>query len=497
MIANTRASQYVINTYLFVMLAIFPLVTNGNYFDILDIKWIACVIPTILFLIVWLVMLIATKKSVRKTNSSYRLFAIFTALLIISVIIGMAMCRSVSHLKASFWGVTGRYLGVMVIVPLCLAILVIAKRYTVSPLLLYFLGISSAIIFILQILHEFKIDSFNMWVGMPRDQIKLFASTIGNINFNATYNCIVLSIFMTVLVLMKRSNSDCIRNRVLLITLIALGFAGSICTRSNGFYLGIAATFIVLFIYVLKNMDCLNRLLLLLAIWIASSSLVALMYRTAEHRFELRSISGMMIQPEIIHAELALLMALFLASRFMGPRVIRIVLVVTGVVALLGAVWLVTAGPDSFIHFSDINDHTGHNRVYVWRRTLDMLSSYSSLGWLFGCGINEFQFAFSDFCGDEMRALGYNIFIDAHSEYLQSIAATGICGCIGYWGLIVSTIISNMKAVNRNPISIIAVVCLVTFMAQGLVYGPQITTTPLILLLVGIFRSEINESRYI
>lgn len=475
------------------MLALFPLFNHGNYFDILDAKWIACLAPTLLFLAICVVLVVTAKMPLNKANTSYKLFMAFTVLYALSVIIGMTMCQPLQHLRISFWGLTGRYLGVMVIVPLLAAILIISKYYRMRPALGYSFGISSAIIFILQILNEFRIDLFNMWAGVPAEQLKLFSGTIGNINFNATYNCIVLSIFMAMLVVLERRQNSRTLN-LLLSVLIILGFAGSICIRSNGFYLGIAATFIVLFIYTIRHMECLNRLLLLITLWVTASSMVALIYRTAEHHFELKSISKMMTQPQIIFAELTLIMALYLATQFLSPKISRILLIVAGMATLAGATWLVVAGSEAFIDPSNITDHTGHNRVYVWRRTLDMMAEYSPLGWLFGCGINEFQFAFSDFCGNEMQALGYNIFIDAHSEYLQALAATGVLGFVGYFGMIVSTLVVNIRRASRNPFALIAVACLITFLTQGLVYGPQITTTPLILILVGIFRSEITES---
>lgn len=468
--------------YVFIMLAVFPLATNGNYFDILDVKWMFAVIPTCLYLIATLIIRFVGKNNL-STNTSdyYKFFWISTMLFIAGTVIGTLFC---SNPLISFWGITGRYLGIMVIVPLVIAMLQIAKRYKQNRIVIYGTAIAALIIFLIQIFNEFKIDPFGMWEGIQRFEKELFASTIGNLNFNATYNCMVLSIALATLM---NSSSD--KVRILKSVFVAIGFAASICIRSNGVFLGLGVAVIIALIYTVKHTEKIVNFAYMIASFATGSLLIAIMYKVAAKSFKIKSLSALAIDTKIIILEFVLVVVLYLVSTKFEEKTNRIILLTLSIVSIAVLCKVVFFGNAAILDYSEIDDHTMHNRVYVWRKTIEYIKTFGPIQFLFGCGINDFQFGFVEFCGAEMQQLGYKTFIDAHSEFLQAFASTGLIGFVGYLGMLVTTIIQSFRD-RANENTLVTISFITAFMAQGLVYGPQITTTPLLFIMLGVFWSK-------
>lgn len=468
--------------YVFIMLAIFPLATSDNYFDILDVKWLFTVIPTCIFILIAIILKLARKDRLKLYSSNTNMLFIPSMLLITSIVIGTFFCLEP---LVSFWGITGRYLGVMVLVPLIISMLLLSTHFEYSRVILYAIAISSLIIFILQIFNEFKIDIFGMWAGLQKFEIRLFTSTIGNRNFNATYNCMILS--MAVAMLVSNHKQKTTVELALSMIYIAIGFAASICLRSDGFFLGMAAALVAIVIYLVKNIEKLKGLAyVMLAFGIGSLGLL-LLRGVADKSFKLKSLSAFAVDYKVIALEIIFAVIIYLLSNKFKDKTNRLILIGLVLVAIAVMLSTICLGKNPVINYSKIDDHSFHNRVYVWRMTLEYVKTFSPMQLLFGCGINDFQFGFVDFCGKEMESLGYNTFIDAHSEYLQALASTGLIGFIGYLGMLITTLIHSFK--NRKN-GIIAISFVITFMAQGLVYGPQITTTPILFIMLGIFWSR-------
>lgn len=468
--------------YVFIMLAIFPLATSDNYFDILDIKWLFTVIPTSLFILIAIVLKFAKKDRLKLYSSNNRILFIPSMLFITSIVIGMFLCLEP---LVSFWGITGRYLGLMVLVPLIVSMLLLSSHFEYSRVVLYAIAVSSLIIFVIQIFNEFKIDIFGMWAGLQKFEIRIFTSTIGNRNFNATYNCMILSMGIAMLVSNYKQKSRL--ELVLLMIYIAIGFAASICLRSDGFFLGIAAALITIVLYLVKNIEKIKGLAYVMFACGIGSLGILFLRNVVEKSFKLKSLSEFAIDYKVIALEIVFALIIYLISIKFTNKTNRFILIGLVLITIAFIVSAVFFGSNPVLNYSKIGDHSFHNRVYVWRKTLEYIKTFTPIQLLFGCGINDFQFGFVDFCGQEMQELGYNTFIDAHSEYLQAFASTGLIGFVGYMGMLITTFTHSLK--NKTN-GIIATSFIIAFMAQGLVYGPQITTTPILFVMLGIFWSR-------
>lgn len=403
--------------YVALMLGVFPLITLGEYSTILEVKWLFCMTAEVLYVISALIYIAVRIKGKGSTlclsevygDRSGGVFLVCVLIYSVCIVLGNVLCE---HKAATLLGVGGKYLGVLTILLSMAAMLAISEYYQRSRIVEIVFAAACALVYLMQILNGLGFDPLGMKEGILEDQGELFAGTLGNLNFNATFNCITAACFMSAAAVYSCSR----KTRAILIFLSAEGIAGSVCCRSTGVYLGLGA-----------------------------AALVIIGYMAWRHS--------------------KLLMWIYVSIVVIGS-------------VMTFVIW---AG--------HISDHSGHNRVFIWKRTLELFMDYPFVQKMFGCGFNEYRFEIFEFCADEMKQGGYNVFEDAHSEYLQALAATGIIGFLGYFGLIFSTLKKGVEILKENILGLVAVTCIVAFLAQGLVYGPTIVTTPILFVIIGLFWS--------
>ena len=79
--------------------------------------------------------------------------------------------------------------------------------------------------------------------------------------------------------------------------------------------------------------------------------------------------------------------------------------------------------------------------------------------------------------------------MDAHNELLQILTTMGILGAVGYFGLIIGTIVKSAKSVAAKPVMLLGVIVLFGYLAQALVNNPTVFLTPYLFLMLGMIKS--------
>lgn len=102
-----------------------------------------------------------------------------------------------------------------------------------------------------------------------------------------------------------------------------------------------------------------------------------------------------------------------------------------------------------------------------------------------GHGMNRFFVPFYKYFYEEMMSRFTSPYIDAHNELLQMLVTTGIMGCAGYMGMMISGVYNGVKKYASNPLVLVEVMVLSSYLLQGIVNNPQVFTLPLIFLFMG------------
>lgn len=486
--------------YVNFLLFLFPLFYRNYYIDILRAKRDFFLTTTGIFLFLYFLLIVLRNREKQKREIFWKRkeekkgLYIWGMVYLLGLVAGWLFS---AYKEDCFWGLQGRYLGVLALgMGVCVS-WVIAQNFRWNQVIAGAGMLSSSIIFLLQILDEWKIDPLGMKRNLIEKQHRIFTSTIGNLNFNATFNCMVLGVAMVCFILCRKTYM-----KIVSVIWLALGFAAAFCCRSDSAFLGIGAVFLVCFWYALKQRILWMGVGTMAALFTAVSVILAFLCHFLERpSYPMEGAAQILLRSEILVFELCFIVFLYVGNRILSGKnsvfypyleqIYRGVLLVA-VVILIVCFYLanraeVKIPEENWLHYFQITKYWGSNRGYVWKRSLELFREYSWIQKLFGCGANCFSYGFQKAFGWEVSSIKNQVFIDAHSEYLQMLMTTGIIGCIGYFGMIGSTLMHSIRSLQKdeNKSALVGIGFLTAFLAQGLVNNPQIATTPFLFIGLG------------
>lgn len=105
------------------------------------------------------------------------------------------------------------------------------------------------------------------------------------------------------------------------------------------------------------------------------------------------------------------------------------------------------------LHHLVLTDSSFNDRGYIWRRTTSAIKDEPLLRKLFGNGLNSFRSVM-----DTLQKLPFDSgYADPHNEFLQMTMNMGLLGLIGYFDLLISTLIRGLRSWKADSFHIITV----------------------------------------
>lgn len=493
--------EYLTGVYVGFMLLVFPLVFHNAYFDIFATKRRVYLTVTGIFLIVaaLLVLVLLLRRSLRLNEKIPKEIIIFCLLEFFLFLFSLLLVDNPTEM---FWGERGRRLGVLVMCMCVLTLLIIAAygQWTTSLLWSFLIGAFGVYFF--QITDEWQMNLLGMHLENVQDSA--FISTIGNVNFNSAFNCLTLPVGMALYMTCKDKISRWVYGIFCLV-----GFAATICCRSDSGIIGFVVAFLVLFFVQKGDRESNIRFANLFAIWCGASALIAVCYSVGrQSAYGIVGAMGLLIQWKfiLIEAVCAVVWHVLLWRLGNGEKLwkrlhkavaIGILCIVAVVVILL---IVVNAGGVDMTKYPNIskyvvfNDRWGSARGFIWKETWKQYLQFDIKKLLFGCGLTNYKTTAIIESAEVGLAAGATI--DAHCEFLQMLFTTGIVGVIGYFGISLSVLVRCIRAYRRNcPEALAGVLAVSTYLAQGMFNNPQIATTPLLFVMLGIFCAMLREKK--
>lgn len=93
-----------------------------------------------------------------------------------------------------------------------------------------------------------------------------------------------------------------------------------------------------------------------------------------------------------------------------------------------------------------------------------------------------------------MAYLGSNL-RDPHNELMQVLVDMGLLGVLGYFGLLIATLIQAFRTWKKNEVQIAVIVTLCVYLIQGLVNGYSIYHLPLLFLFLGLANGGMTRTK--
>ncbi len=517
-------SNAVVNYYLLVMFAVFPLFVSvffdgsfpfmhfdNGFFGIRHQKFYFFIAVSAIALIVE-VMLIITNISAEKKDNTLRKSFFDTlsvtdwaaAALLVSCTLSTIFS---SHPDLAFWGeITigsggiGRNNGLFLIILYVLLYFMISRLYRFREYVFVGLSVSCGIVYLLTVLNGYYIDPLNMLTQFKTSQPNVymeFFSTIGNKNMLASFICVTLPALFVMSVITEKQ-----WKRVLYLVSTGLGAMAMLIGDSDSALLGMGVFLMVFLVVFVRNITRLKRYFLALTVMLASFKLARLFSLMMNDNYkELGDLIKLLLFSPLVYVLLTAA-ALITAALYLLDSKKPDLTVPKAVPVIIGACFgvMVAAVLSVFFYFSVIdtetdlgsmekllrmNDAWGTHRGIMWLRSFNIFGDANLWQKLFGTGPDTFYFAFEPYFS-QLQEYGNSSTDAAHNEYINYLITIGLVGTISYLVFTGSALVRGFKASKKYPVALACAGAVVCYLAQATVNIALPIATPLFFLFVAM-----------
>lgn len=491
----------------FLMVGIFPLFYTNNYINIVQSKrFFFEIVSFIVFVLTVIIIFFfgGAKYFLRDFAAKITLWHRISLMLLCSGLIISTVASD--NIADSIFAPTGRMLGVTVIVMSMIAFIIISLYLRPGKWLVWTAVIVNSFMAVLIIADNWQHDLLGMKNNLVSYQYYKFTGTMGNININASYMSIVIPALMSLFLIAGELLRDVWLDIAIYISMMLM-LAASICVRSDSILYCLMLAVAVLWFYTMAKGHNYARLSLInFAIAISYSCVGAAYMLNTENSYKFSDTgiflcAGKGLLIIWLMAILSFVFAIVKSKKesFSLKPVAWICLALAVLAVLFIVVMTIAAnfvsdfGETGFISRFYISDSFGNNRGYVWRRTIIMIKNEGIVSFLAGHGMNRFYVPFNMYWLEEMNTKFSVPYIDAHNEFLQMLVSMGLLGALGYFGMMAASLVNGIKNHAKNPICLVEINVICSYILQGIVNNPQVFTLPLIFVFMGIIRSNIKE----
>lgn len=512
-IPKYTVKEALVNYYLFIMFALFPLFFSNRFFNIRHDKFYFFIILTDALLVAELLIIatytIDNTAAVNQTKERADKLPLYKTLSFTdwAVLAFLAVCIVSTllsdHPYEAFFGESlsaasaGRNSGLLLIIFYVVAYFLITRLFHYFEYVFVAFACGSALVFILAILNSFYIDPFQMFVGLDEHQQIIFTSTIGNINLLSSFICVALPVMITLSVHTQKNSL-----RALYLVVSGIGFASLMVADSDSGILGLGGFLIIYLIWYSRRIDRLKRYFLAVSVMLIFSKLLRLFSLIMNDRNKgMDTYQSFFVYSNSSYILLAAIGLITIGLYLLDSKKPGITLSKAVPITLTVIFALIAAAVISIVvYFSCIdtktdlgnlntllrfNDKWGTHRGFMWIRSMWIFGDFSFIDKIFGCGPDTFYFAFSPYF-EELTKFGDSSTNAAHNEYINYLITVGIAGLAAYLAIVGGAIARAVKTAKQNPLAIVFVSAVICYSVQAVVNISQPITTPLFIIFIAL-----------
>lgn len=484
-----------VEVYLLFIMVLFVLYCKEGYvqYDLYkrNLFYVGSSMFIVISLVLWLLSFAEEKE-----NSWNKLFGkmdFWLVGILGSWFIGMLTCGDKA---TAFSGDVYRYMGVAYLGLGIVGMWIISRYAQWTIWLSRVMVIVGCGIYLWQTMNCYYIDPLN-WTY--NGQYHALMGPLANLNQNACYDAMFVGIAMAMFLLAKKKE-----DKIGFGIFLFLGYVGGIACTSSTFYLGLAALFVGMLIYVLQHFEFLWRFWVEMAMFVGAVILhKALFYLFDDERIVLESVTQLLFDTRMIVVLIIVLLVtailIKIGAKFFESKGVLLSWLVLGAVVLVIVVFIVgvayantghaVEGDGSILSYLIINDMTGNARGVAWRTSIGLLGHETIVQKLFGIGLNNFsQEVYKYYAQDLVLVFGeQNILADAHNVFLDLLISSGIVGVVSFFGISVHILAKAIRLAKQQPVMLIVIMGIVAWMAVGLLNANLIVTTQIYFGMLGVF----------
>ncbi len=479
--------------YILIMLVIFPVFNTQKLFNLDNDKTNFFLVATITYACI---MLLAVVKTVLNWLKQDGLFlppfkitpAAFALLLVLAVILSTIFSLNIHK---SLFGVVSRNISSLCLL-LGIMVFFAVRQYGVfHKIILWGWMAGSAIIYIIGIFCACGINIFYIQDGIIPSELALFLTPLSNTNCNTCYVCLALPPIIVLYMTCKDRFSQILYGVYIYVAILFIYLI-----KTDAAILTIIFGMILLGYFALESPDWAERYVHIAGIYFGTKlTIKVLLFFFEKKMLPFKGAALLLMKNEILILDLLCCLLLIvilrwhsglLREKLAGIR--KQLLFATFAAGLLFILCILYANimssrltQDSVLQRLVLTDKTFNERGYMWRVTGSALANAPLGRKLVGCGLN----CQVNFLGKSTYFPNGKIFNDPHCEILQITLNMGLIGLIGYFGLLISTLVNALKNWRKSNSQIIVAFTLALFLVQGLTNACAIYHLPLLFIFLG------------
>lgn len=488
--------------YLFLLFTCYPLIVHNGYTDLLVVKTYFFYAITVGYFVCMISVSVAAhfrsadRKRMALPSVTWSGTGIFLLLFCGSVLLSFFH----SGQKAALWyGTYGRNFGLLAF--LCCAGMCVCVFYHFRYRRFVFFGAmaAGAVAMGIAVFNYLGWDVLSMYGGTEFPKDFAFISTLGSINVFASYAGLLLSFEMALFFLCR----EC-RSKMVYGVFCFIGFCAMPASNSDGIYLVIGVTFLVLF-FLCREWDTERLVWLLLAEFAAAGLLMGALGEVERGSgMSLGGICGRMSDIRIHLFLLAVSALAWLCLHWLakkgkeeaekawrryrraaaGGMSAAVVLLVIGLIVLPIALQPGQAEEllGDWYPYLYFGSRWGSGRLEIWRASFLIFERMSLWEKCFGYGLSGFYLAAEAYLKDNMELIytARGVMTDAHNVYLQYLVTIGAAGAASFAGVLLCLMREFWKRSKEEPANAAFLILLTAFAVQAAVNNVHIYIEPVV-----------------
>lgn len=515
---DKNVRDYVNYIYVGVIFSLFIFVMHNAYSDITKTKYDFFMCTSVVYIFLYIGAAVIDRyishdsKTVGNTHKNFMsdITSSPGTYILLFMLANIVSCCLSYDFTESFYGTSGRYMGMLAYVIMCLAAFCLSLRYEGSVIIKWIIAVSVFVMNLIAFLQYGGIDVFYLREGIKKkSQIDKFVSTIGNINVYSSAVVLFGAFFFACAVFADRKNK---KERIYGIASLVEIFVTGIClfvANSDSGFLGLG--FMVFVIFVLSyRRERLCEFFRALSCLLTGCLFVVFVNSQTKDYANFGGIADKLdklklVLPICLGVWLITLLAFFIRKKCVSEGLkkgirsdinteiikqdksvkknIFTAIIISCFVFAVGGI-IAYAKANNVPEFT-FNDKWGTYRGYIWKRTADTYMDGGVKEKLFGFGNESIRKIVSEPRLIEMKSITKKVYDNAHNEFLQYLFTLGIFGLISYIGIIVTTLKRSINE-KSDMTQLALAMAVLGYVVQSFININQPITTPLLFVFAGM-----------
>lgn len=489
--------QILMEGYLFVIFTIFPLYVGPRKYeeityDKYELFMKASLILAGGFVLLQILRMIVCRKEIKVQKPVLTVSDLCVILYAFAVLISFLFAHD---REEALKGALGWYTGFLTQAVMIMIYFLYSRFYHWNKRVIVYLMSGSFLVILLAVLNRFRICLIE-----PENYISTFISTIGNINWLASFLVITVS-FVTGLFI-----AGIFKHRYAFLTAMIylfFGYAALVTNGSNSVYPALLVMLVFMTVFGLSDKDVMKRVLICVIMFFGTYEclgIYGMVYGSKAFKQLLMNISNLKESFITMHCGAMVILIAAAGILYLHKRpdshLIRSEKVTERVLKCLCAAGLLVILTVLLIQVTgmiDIPDSFGHNRGLIWRLSRKVYHELPLYRKLIGVGpdsYGNYTMLDWDFMMQLMEYYPNMRVTTAHSEPFTMLINLGITGAAAYLAMIFSTVFTvlNGKTKGEKMYRIPVILALVSHHVNLLVSFQIVPVLPYLYLILGFSR---------